>query len=192
MNPGCATPLDRQTLLAYWLGELDPEAEAGVEQHYLGCGQCSARSQELAAIANGVRALVQDGRITAVVTEPFVHRLLQRGLRVRQYRVPRNGSVHCTVAAEDDFVVARLEAPLEDVQRVDLESSDPEGGAAQRLEDIPFVADSGGVVLSTSLGLLHALPECSLRVRLLAMDGGSERTLGEYTFHHTPQEAGSS
>lgn len=186
MNPECPAPLDPQTLLAYWLGELDSEAEAGVEQHYLGCGQCSARLQELAAIANGVRALVRDGRITAVVTESFVHRLLQRGLRVRQYRVPWNGAVHCTVAAEDDFVIARLEAPLEGVQRVDLESSDPEGGAAQRLEDIPFVSDSGGVMLSTSLGLLHALPKCSLRVRLLAMDGESERTLGEYTFHHTP------
>lgn len=190
MNAQCATPLDWQALLAYWLGELDSNAEAGVEEHYLACGHCSARLQELAAIAAGVRALVQDGRITAVVTEPFVHRLVQRGLQVREYRVPRNGSVNCTVVPDDEFVIARLEAALEGVQRVDLESIDPGGHAASRLEDIPFVADSGGVVLSTNLGLLHSLPKCSLRIRLLAVDGESERALGEYTFHHTPHDAG--
>lgn len=189
MNAACPAPLDWQALLAYWLGELDADAETDVELHYLGCGRCSERLQELAALAQGVRAVVRASGIGAVVTEPFVHRLTERGLQVREYRVPRNGSVNCTVVPEDAFVIARLEAPLQGVERVDLVNIDQEGKPQQRLENIPFAARSGSVVITTSLGLLHALPACSLRMRLLAVEGDAERSLGEYTFHHTPHES---
>jgi hypothetical protein len=100
--------------------------------------------------------------------------------------VPQNGSVNCTITPGDDFVVARLEAPLAGVTRLDLVNVGPDGKREMRLEDIPFVAESGSVVVSTRIAALRALPSVTLRMRLLAVDDKGERTVGEYTFHHTP------
>ncbi len=183
----CRSPLEWPMLIAYWLGELDPDTESRIEQHYLGCAECSRRVEELNALAEGVRAVARSSGVTAVVNEPFVRRLTERGLNVREYRVPRNGSVNCTIAPEDDFVVARLEAPLAGVTRLDLVNIGADGKTEMRLEDIPFVAESGGVVVSTSVITLRALPATTLRMRLLAVDSNGERALGDYTFHHTPQ-----
>lgn len=184
--PSCKSPLDWNTLLAYWLGELDPDNEASTEEHYLGCAVCSRRLEQLIALAHGVRAVTRQSGVDMVIEDKFVRRLAADGLQVREYQVPRNGSVNCTVTPEDDFVVARLEAPLEGVQRIDVIHMGGEGTSETRQEDIPFNAESGSVVLSTRIESLRALPAATLRVRLLAVDDSGERTLGEYTFNHTP------
>lgn len=186
----CPAPLAWDTLLAYWLGELDAGAQAHTEEHYLGCAGCSRRLAQLAALAQGVRQLVRQGGVNMVIDEPFVQRLAGDGLQVREYRVPRNGAVNCTVAPQDDIVVARLEAPLDEVQRVDLVTLNTADGSETRQEDLPFVAGSGGVIYAPGIDLLRALPAITLRLRLLAVDDTGERPLGEYTFHHTPWPPG--
>lgn len=184
--PLCRAPLAWDELIAYWLGELAPTDEARIEEHYLGCAECSHRLEQLAALADGVRSLARTSGVDMVVSDEFVRRLTQDGLRVREYRVPRNGSVNCTAGPEDDFVVARLEAPLADVQRVDLLTLDRDGNPAMRQHDVPFSADRGDVVFSTGIDKLRALPASVFRVRLLAVDESGERALGDYTFNHTP------
>lgn len=182
----CPSPLDWNTLLAYWLGELDPDSEAHTEAHYLGCPVCSRRLEELAALAQGVRALTRASGVDAVVSADFVRRLSERGLRVREYRVPCNGSVNCTVAPEDDFVVAYLEGAFADADRIDLIYLTDGDEQGMRHADIPFDPHSGSVAVSTRIAALRALPATTQRVRLLAVTGDSERALGEYTFNHTP------
>jgi Putative zinc-finger len=184
--PACQSPLAWSGLLEYWLGELDSDSEARIEEHYLGCPACSGRLAQLAALARLLRAVARKSGVNLFVNEQFVHRLLEDGLHVREYRVPRYGSVNCTVTPEDEFVVARLEVPLAGEKRVDMVYLDSDGEPAMRLEDIPFIAESGGVLLSTGIDALRALPAVDLRVRLLAIDHDGERTLGEYTFNHTP------
>lgn len=182
----CHSPLDWDSLLAYWLGELDPEREAGIEEHYLGCNACSQRLELLAAMARELRALAGNSGVDLVVSDAFVRRLSKKGLRVREYRVPPNGSVNCTVMPGDDFVVAHLEARLDGVQRVDMVYLDRDGADQIRHEDIPFIPRSGAVVLSTCVDTLRAMPETTLRLRLLAVGNDGERNLGEYRFHHRP------
>jgi len=188
--PACPSPLSWEILLGYWLGELDPEDQARTEEHYLGCAGCSHRLEQLASLAQEVRKLVQQSGVSMVVDEPFVRRLADDGLRVREYRVARNGAVNCTVAPGDDIVVAHLEAPLDEVQRVDLVTVGGAAGSEMRQEDVPFLAGSGGVIFSPNIGMLRALPATTLRMRLLAVDNGRERILGEYTFNHTPWPPG--
>lgn len=182
----CNSPLGWDTLLAYWLGELEPAAEARTEEHYLGCALCSQRLDELTALAAEVRALITTRGVNLVINDAFVRRLAEQGLRVREYRVPLNGSVNCTVVPEDDMVVAYLEAPLASVQRLDLVTLGSDGAALMRQDDIPFVAASDGVVVSPGIGMLRSLPQTVLRLRLLAVDDQGERPLGDYTFNHTP------
>jgi len=182
----CSAPIDWSTLIEYWLGELDGDAEARIEEHYLGCAYCSSRLDELNALTRGVRAVARASGVNAIVNEAFVHRLAEHGLQVREYRVPQNGSVNCTITPDDDFVVAYLEAPLTGVARLDL--VDIYGSGEQRHADIPFVAGSGGVIVSTRAETLRALTTTTMRMRLLAVDDDGDRLVGEYTFHHTPQE----
>lgn len=182
----CLAPLDWDRLLAYWLGELDPDAAAQVEEHYLGCGVCSGRLEQLTTLAHAVRALTQRSGVSAIINEDFVRRLSTSGRKVREYRVPLNGSVNCTVTPEDDFVVAHLEASLDKVTRLDMLTLDSGGETARRQEDIPFNAGSKAVVLVSNIDELRALPAVTLRLRLLAVDTSGERTLGEYCFNHTP------
>jgi len=187
MTPAnCQSPLAWETLLAYWLGELDADGEARTEEHYLGCAQCSHRLEQVVALANGVRTLARGSGVSMIIDDQFVRKLREEGRNVREYRVPPNGSVNCTVTPEDEFVVGRLEVPLAGVQRVDVLTRYDFVEGEQRQEDIPFVAESGAVVICPSIDLLRASPASIWTIRLLAVDDEGERTLGEYTFNHTP------
>jgi len=118
-------------------------------------------------------------------------RLAAQGLRLREYRVPHNGSVYCTVAPEDDLVITRLDAPLAGVERLDVERFG-EGEGVERLRDVPFDAAAGEAVYTLRTERIRALPETTLQVRLLAVAPSGERLVGEYTFHHTPHRPGES
>lgn len=183
----CQAPLEWDALIAYWLGETDSEAEAMIEEHYLGCAHCSQRLETLVALAQEVRELTRTSGVNMVITDSFVQHLREQGVQVREYHVPRNGSVNCTVAPGDDLVVGHLEAPLDKVRRLDLVCVDREGKDQVRLEDIPFKPESGGVVFSTRMETLRTLPACTLRVHLFEVDDHGERLLGEYTLRHSPQ-----
>jgi hypothetical protein len=182
----CGSPIPLATLAEYWLGELDELNEARVEEHLLGCGSCSGALQELADLGGGIRALVRDGAVGAVVTDAFVERLAAAGLRLREYRVPLNGSVNCTVAPDDDVMVTRLQAPLAGVDQVDLIMLDVPGQGPFRLRDIPFDPATGEVVLTTRIAPLRASPAATGRMHLVAVARDGERMIGEYTFNHTP------
>ena len=95
-----------------------------------------------------------------------------------------NGSVHCTVAPDDDVMVARLEAPLAGVERVDAVLLDE--AWQQRMDDIPFNAATDEVVFTPRIGTIRAQGASTARVQLFAVDRQPERLIGEYTFIHTP------
>lgn len=179
----CAAPLEFETLVEYWLGECGPEDAARIEEHYLGCGHCSARLDEVAALAGAVRGAFERGRFGTFVSSQFARRLEEKGVRVREYRVPRNGSVNCTLAAADQVLLGRMQVPLAGVRRVDAVLQGPFDA---RLEDVPFDAASGEVLMAPSVALVRTLPAHRQVVRLLSVDEGGERLLGEYTFNHSP------
>ena len=98
------------------------------------------------------------GAVHAVVADAFVKRLAAQGLRLREYRVPHNGSVYCTVAPDDDLLITRLDAPLAGVERLDVELLGVEGAGRERLRDVPFDAAAGEVVLAARMERMRALP----------------------------------
>jgi hypothetical protein len=179
------THADFPTLVAYWLGEMDEASEMAFEEHYLGCAECSERLAEVETLASGVRSAFAGGRVATVMPPAFVEQLRSAGVRLREYRVPRDGSVNCSVGPEDQLLVSRLEVPLEGVDRVDAVVTVDEG--AHRLEDIPFDPASGEVVLAPGIERIRTLPAHRQVVRLLAVGAEGERVLGEYTFNHSPQ-----
>ncbi|MBI2156495.1 MAG: zf-HC2 domain-containing protein [Candidatus Rokubacteria bacterium] len=182
----CAEPLDLAVLIDYWLGDLAPDAEERVEEHLLGCAACSQRTGDFVALTGGVRSLANFGVVRAVVTSAFLERLIDEGLRVREYRLVPGGSAECTVTPSDDLVAARLAADLRGAEHVDLVKCDADGREENRLKDIPVSASAQEVVLLERIDRIRALPARVQRVRLVAPDADGERLLAEYTFVHTP------
>jgi hypothetical protein len=64
---------------------------------------------------------------------------------------------------------------------------DEHGAPAVRFEDIPFDAAMGEVLVCPAPAALKKRPAFIHRMRLVAVEAAAERTLGEYTFVHTPQ-----
>jgi hypothetical protein len=182
----CAEPLDFSVLIDYWLGDRAPHEEERVEEHLLGCAACSERMSDLVALTGSVRSLANLGVVRAVVTSAFLERLIDEGLRVREYRLVPGGSVECTVTPSDDLVAARLAADLRGTQQIDLVKCDAEGREENRLKDIPVSASAQEVVLLERIDRIRALPARVQRVRLVAPDADGERLVAEYTFVHTP------
>lgn len=184
----CASPLELETLIAYWLGELPPAAAEPLEEHLFACAGCSARLEEVAALASGIRAAVSGGRVAAMISAAFLEALRREGLRIPEYRVPPGGRAECTLRADDDAVVGRMQAALAGVKRVDALQRLEVGGKVSetRLEDVPFDPGAGEVLMLPSTAKLRKLPANTMRVRLVAVGEAGERALGEYTFAHTP------
>ncbi len=95
----------------------------------------------------GIRSAFRSGAVRAVIPHALREAMRQGGLRLREYQLAPGASINCTINAEDDFVVATLQAPLAGVRRVDLVSDDEPGVPLARLEDIPFDAATGEVLL---------------------------------------------
>jgi hypothetical protein len=181
----CVMQLPLERLLGYWFGEL-AEADADeLEIHLFDCPACHASLDELAAIADGVRALTCKGTLRTIVTDVFVARLGRAGLKLREYSVPAFGSVNCSVGPDDEVVVARLEADMREAGRVDALLYDIEGEGVERIEDVPLGAARDALVFTPRTDALRSLPDSTARVRLLAVDAHGEHVLGDYTFHHT-------
>ena len=187
-GPACNDPIALPTLIEYWLDELGAAATERIDEHIIACAACSDQLAQIVALSNGVRAAFRDGFVRAFVTGAFVDRLIERGVRVREYRVARGGGVNCSVAPEDEVVVGRLEVPLEGVTRLDVVAHQLTDIAEERFRDIPFAAAAGEVVLAAKAALLRAAPAHRARLRLIAVDADGERLLGEYTFRHSPHE----
>ena len=182
----CTHPLDATILADYWLGALATSEEEGVELHLLACDECGNRLREVIALAEGIRRIARGGSLQMIVSETFLKRAREQGLRVRQYTAPRGGQVQCTVTAEDDLLVGRLAADLRGARRVDLSLCAPDGVEQLRLSDIPFQPERADVAWQQSITYAKAAPSGALIARLVAIDeSNKERVLGEYIFNHT-------
>ena len=138
------------------------------------------------ALIEAVRNLAHEGSLRMVVSDSFLKRLADEGLRIREYAPPAGGSVQCTVTAEDGFLIARLAANLSAAKRVDLYLCDERGVELDRMPDIPVQSGASNVVYQESITFAKAMPTSKMIARLVTFDeAGDERLLGEYTFNHT-------
>jgi hypothetical protein len=174
-------------LLDYWLHDTDPATTDALDEHLMQCDECGQALDDLMALGDGVRAAFRAGAVSGVTSDAFLQRLVAQGLRVREYRLSHNGSVNCTVAPEDELLVAHLEAPLEGVERLDAVvqfSLQPD--LTHRLDDIPFDARTGEVLWVPKLDAVRHFPAHTAQVTLLSVRSGDTHELGRYTFRHRP------
>ncbi len=182
----CGHPIHPEVLADYWLAVLASLEEESVEEHLLGCDECGERLRELIALAQGIRQLARKGTLQVVVSELFLERAAQQGLRVRQYSPPAGGKVDCTVTAKDDLLIGRLAADLTRVKRLDMCFCDAAGTEQMRFRDIPFGPARSEVIFNYPIEPARSLQASVLLVKLVAVDEQGDRLLDQYTFNHTP------
>jgi hypothetical protein len=172
--------------LAYWLGEVDAAVETRLDEHLIACAACSARLQALVDLGTAVRRELLRGTFFSVLAAPFVRRLKDAGVRVREYDLEPGGSVSCTITRDDDLLVAHLHAPLRGVRRVDLVLEDPAMGMRHRATDIAFDPATDRVAVMSNAAYVRTLGHTRQHMRLVAVDGVEERVIADYTFNHSP------
>lgn len=172
-------------LIDYWLDDADATTTEAADRHLMHCDACGGRLDAVMALARGVREAFVRGQVAAVLSTPFTERLKAGGLRLREYHLPHNGSVNCTVAPQDDLLIGHMQVPLAGVTRVDaLLQLSLNPGQEQRLADLPFDTRAGEVVLVPRVQAVRGLPDNVLHVRLMAVEDHGEREIGRYAFVH--------
>src|SRR6185503_16999571 len=87
----CSNPIEVTALADYWLATLEGSDEEAVEEHLFECDKCGERLRELIALAEGVRELAHSGSLRLIVSEAFLKRAAEQGLRIRQYASAAGG-----------------------------------------------------------------------------------------------------
>lgn len=191
----CEDPLTLDTLAAYRTGELDPSAEATVEEHYFTCEFCAARLRWVESLSDAVCAGVRAGTISAAVSSAWVTQATTTGINIRTYELAPGGSVACTASPKDDFVVVRLRVERSIGSRADIETTFTDlatgQGEQQVLEDIAVDAESGEVVYAFSGARVRSLPK-SRWVMRVRPHGDQALSVGPFTMNHTPWDDSSS
>jgi hypothetical protein len=177
-------------LLAYWLDELDEAGTEVIEEHLFQCDACGARLRELIQLGGGVRKALLNGRFGTVVAPSFTRRLQNAGVQLREYHLEPGDSVNCTLAPEDDLVISHLRVALSDVRQIDLVIDDGQGGSLHRARHVAFDPATDELTLIPPVAQVRTMGAARQRMRLMAVDKGSERLLGEYTFNHSPYAPG--
>lgn len=185
MTPkGCPRPIPFAALVDYWLDDRPPGDASDLEEHLLGCAACSANLETVAALGDAVRQLGRECRLHGGLGPALLDRLERDGRVIRRYRAAAGGQIHCTAEADDDLVVLELTADLAGIESVDLLHLARDGTLLGRTPNLPVI---GGreVVWATPGDRIRSLPSGVMLVRLMAVDPGGERQVGEYTLHHT-------
>lgn len=174
-----------EELVEYWLGEIDDARTQDIDMHLLACDACGAQLDEVVALAQGVREAFANGLVHSFISAAFIARLVESGMRVREYLIPHNGSVNCSVSPQDEVLVGRLVAPLEGVSRVDVAIRLSLKDGDEWFYDVPFDVTSGQVLIAPKISQVRKLPMHDVYIRLLAVDDTDSREIGHYTLHHS-------
>ena len=145
MSAGCSTPVAWEELVAYWAGDLDAAQTDHIDEHLMGCAACSASSERVALVTEGVRAM-----IPAFVSHERLAALRARGLRIVENPVLAEERKTAVFAEGVDILLHRLGGlDLARAERVEITVTEEEMGQVLN-EDrrVPFDARSGEILVA--------------------------------------------
>lgn len=172
MIRACASPVSFDTLALYWAGELAPADADAVEEHVMGCAECTRASARVAAITEAVRQL-----IPPFVNHAKVDELRARGLRIEENAIPPGVETPVRFAATLDLLIHRLSGlDLADAERVEVVVRDDESGNVMlHSADVPFDAASGEILIACNRHFAAFPPRVAFDVKAVKRGGNEEK-----------------
>jgi anti-sigma factor RsiW len=167
------------TLVDYWAGDLDEDANAAVEEHLFSCAECTAAAARVAAVTETVRAA-----IPPVILRAELERLRARGAQVRENDFAPGERREVPFPADVDLLVHRLSGlDLTNAERVDFRITQESTGAlVTAVVDAPFDRAEGAVLVACQRHYA-ALPHDTVMSVAIHTPGAAPRTT-TYTILH--------
>lgn len=186
----CPHPVPFEELVDYLAGALPSDREEAVEAHFFECAQCTERLDGVDGLASGIAALIHAGLTGGSVTSEVVDRAAHAGLKIRRYTIDAGGSVACTAAPEDDFVVVELNGKFEPGEKatVDVEMDNLHDGSqsGQSTLDATIDRERGAIVLMVPGDVVRAYPKSRFTMHVTTTRANEARRFGAYVMNHTP------
>lgn len=186
----CSQPIPFADLVDYLQGELESPKEISVEEHFFACHVCTHRMESVVRVGAAVASAVRSGGVVVSVSNALLTRAEQEGLKLRQYRLEPGGSVACTAAPDDDIVVVRLAADLEDTTEASVEIDTrfltSESRQHKRVHDVAVDRTQNEIVLLFPGEMVRSFPRSQWTMQVIATDSSGERSFGPYVMNHTP------
>jgi hypothetical protein len=180
----CPAPIGFAEIVDYWAGDLTRADEDRIEEHVFGCAACARELEAAESLARGIAAVAREGRLHSVVTDAILNRLAADGVRVRMYTLEEGVTLHCSVWADDDLVVARILGTFAEVDTVTIVTRQASGEEISRLSDVPVRPGQREILNAFSADRLRTLPPTRVEVTVTAPGEDGERTIAEYTLEH--------
>ena len=143
MSATCGT-ITWEELVGYWAGDLDPATVDRLDEHLMGCAECTAASSRISAVTEAVRGLIPTFADHATLAS-----LRAKGHRIRENPVQPGDRRVVIFKADTDLLVHKLKG-------LDL-SSATTGGIVVTVEEtgdvllaepsVPFDRDSGELLI---------------------------------------------
>jgi len=179
MSTACADPLTAERLIEYLLGELDAADEERVEGHVFACARCAAAAETLAGLAAAVRRAIPQ-----VLTRSRFDALDGAGMVSQQNVMAPGDVVDVIYPPSGKVLVLRLAGnDLGHARRIDVELSTPAGATVARLDDVPFDASRGELIVACQRHFASSFPR-DLVFGLDVVSGDERRRIAEYTVRH--------
>jgi len=168
-----------ETVAAWTLDELAPDAAEAFEEHYFGCDACLAQASEMRRLITELGAalppiLTGERRRALAASHP--------GHSVVDVHPGETAALTLGTAAPVGLWV--MHAPLAGVERVDVDARDPSGAALFSLKDVPFDATRGEVVLACQLHYRGLTGSGRVQVTLTATDVRGAVAESAYVLEH--------
>jgi hypothetical protein len=175
----CSTPLSWETLVAYWARDLEPDAEAALEEHVTGCATCTALSEQVAGITEPLRSM-----LPPVITADRLRRLAALGKPFQETRLAPGERRTVRFPPGVDISIHRLGGlALADAERVSLEVRvESSGRVIIAMADAPFDREDGAVLIACQRHFESYPPDILFSVRAFFKSGGE--TQSEYVVLH--------
>ena len=179
MKQTCGKPIPLGGLLDYLKGELPESDDQELESHLFRCAICSSEAERLA----GLLTSIADAAPTILSPSRFAG--LEREGRIERINEMTPGQTAEVLFPESGrLLVHRLGGiDLSRARRIDLEVSAEGGEAVWHLEDVPFDADRGEILVACQSHFAELFPpDIVFSVEVASADQQEE--IARYTVHH--------
>ncbi len=171
MSAHCQSPIEFETLVAYWAGDLETLASDRLEEHVMGCARCA-------------RASARVPQIPPIVSPEAVAKLRARGVRIVENPMRPGETKQVFFSSNIDVLLHRLGGlDLSNATRVTVTVSVQETGDVLLQNDDALFDREGGEVLIACQKHFSALPP-NIVIGVRSTTESGKESLAVYTIPH--------